>query len=195
MIRVGLTGGIGSGKSTVAAIFQVLGIPVYYADEETKKLMNEDPRLRTEITRHFGDKAYSNKGLDRAFLATVVFNNREKLDLLNSLTHPITIQHAADWMKKQTTPYVIKEAALIFESGSAENLDYIIGVSAPFELRIQRVMKRDRTTRAEIEKRMSRQLDEKIKMMLCDTVINNNEKELVIPQVLSIHEKLSRGLV
>jgi dephospho-CoA kinase len=194
MIRVGLTGGIGSGKSTVAAIFQILSIPVYYADVETKKLMNEDPQLRTNITRHFGANAYINDKLNRAFIASIVFNNREKLELLNSLTHPVTIQHAADWMKIQATPYVIKEAALIFESGSAENLDYIIGVSAPLELRIQRAMKRDQATRTEIEKRISRQMDEKIKMMLCDTVIINDEKELVIPQVLSLHERLKKGL-
>lgn len=190
MIRVGLTGGIGSGKSTVARVFEVLGIPVYYADEATRQLMNTDEALKKEIIKHFGEESYSNGRLNRPYIASIVFNDKEKLDLLNALTHPATIRHANDWMQQQTTPYVIKEAALIFESGSAENLDYVIGVSAPKPLRIQRVMERDQISAEEVQKRMDRQLSEDMKMKLCDFVLVNNEQELLTPQVLALHEQL-----
>lgn len=122
MIRVGLTGGIGSGKSTVARVFEVLGIPVYYADEATRQLMNTDEALKKEIINNFGEESYSNGQLNRPYIASIVFNDKEKLELLNALTHPATIRHANDWMQQQTTPYVIKEAALIFESGSRERI-------------------------------------------------------------------------
>ncbi len=190
MIRIGLTGGIGSGKSTVARVFEVLGIPVYYADEATRQLMNTDAALKKEIISNFGEESYSNGQLNRPYIASIVFNNKEKLELLNALTHPATIRHANDWMQQQTTPYVIKEAALIFESGSAENLDYVIGVSAPKPLRIQRVMERDHISAEEVQKRMSRQLSEDMKMKLCDFVLVNNEQELLTPQVLALHEQL-----
>ena len=190
MLRVGLTGGIGSGKTIVAQIFEVLGIPVYYADLETKRIMNENKILRKQLLEHFGEQTFVNDKLNRPYLASIVFNNPEKLDLLNALTHPLTIQHATEWMQTQTTNYVIKEAALIFESGSAENLDYVIGVSAPRALRIQRVMNRDGITRDEVVKRINRQIDETIKMKLCDFVIINDEQQLLVPQVLGIHEKL-----
>lgn len=190
MIRVGLTGGIGSGKSTVARVFEVLGIPVYYADEATRQLMNTDEALKKEIISNFGEESYSNGQLNRPFIASIVFSNKEKLDLLNAITHPATIRHANEWMQKQTAPYVIKEAALIFESGSAENLDYVIGVSAPKPLRIRRVMERDGISSEEVQKRMSRQLSEDMKMKLCDFILINNELELLTPQVLALHEQL-----
>src|SRR5688572_30186051 len=129
MLRIGLTGGIGSGKSTVAKVFEVLGIPVYYADEAAKRIMNEDEQLMQLIMQHFGAAAYKNNQLDRQYLASQVFDNKEKLELLNSLVHPATIRDGDEWMRKQTTPYAIKEAALIFESGTQDQLDYIIGVS------------------------------------------------------------------
>ena len=131
MFRVGLTGGIGSGKSTVAHVFEILGIPVYYADKEAKRLMNEDPDIRKQVIAHFGEEAYADNILNRRFLAEIVFKDKEKLRLLNSLVHPVTIAKAEEWMQKHNTPYVIKEAALIFESGSQEGLDFVIGVSAP----------------------------------------------------------------
>lgn len=190
MIRVGLTGGIGSGKSTVARVFEVLGIPVYYADEATRQLMNTDEALKKEIINHFGEESYSNGQLNRPYIASIVFNNKEKLELLNALTHPATIRHANEWMQQQTTPYVIKEAALIFESGSAENLDYVIGVSAPKNIRIKRVMERDHISAEEVQKRMDRQLSEDMKMKLCDFVLVNNDTDLLTPQVLALHEQL-----
>ncbi|CAN5230536.1 dephospho-CoA kinase [soil metagenome] len=189
MLKIGLTGGIGSGKSTVAGIFSVLSIPILYADEVSKKLMNEDAGLISSIKKHFGDECYINGTLNREFLAKKVFNDNTQLQLLNSLVHPATIQYAEEWMKLQTTPYVIKEAALIFESGSQKNLDFVIGVKAPLELRIKRAMHRDGLTKEQILARMDKQLDEDAKMNLCDFVIVNDEHSLVIPQVLALHQK------
>lgn len=191
MLKVGLTGGIGSGKSTVAKIFEVLGIPVYYADDAAKRLMNEDKELKAAITRHFGNESYINDQLNRSYLASVVFNNEEKLALLNSLTHPATILDASRWMQKQHSPYIIKEAALIFESGSNEQLDYVIGVYAPAPLRIRRTMDRDHITQEEVLKRISRQMNEEEKMKRCDFIIINDEQQMLIPQVLAIHERLT----
>ena len=192
MLRVGLTGGIGSGKSTVARIFEVLGIPVYYADAATRRLMNEDEELKNQIRKHFGNESYINGELNRKHIASIAFADKEKIELLNSLTHPATIRDAESWMEKQHAPYIIKEAALIFESGSAEQLDRVIGVYAPLPLRIQRTIQRDNTTREEVLKRMSRQIDENIKMKLCDDILVNNEIEPIIPQVIALHEKISR---
>jgi dephospho-CoA kinase len=189
-LRIGLTGGIGSGKTTVARIFQVLGVPVYYADQEAKRLMNEDELLKQQIIGHFGKEAYKDGRLDNKYLAAIVFKDRSKLDILNSIVHPATIRDGEEWMKRQTTPYAIKEAALIFESHSQEYLDYVIGVSAPEPLRIHRSMKRDGITREEVLARMSKQIQEVIKMRLCDFIIYNDEQQLVIPQVLQLHEKL-----
>lgn len=190
MLKIGLTGGIGSGKSTVARIFEVLGIPVYYADEAAKRLMNENEYLRNEIRREFGEEAYTNGKLNRAFVSSRVFNDKEKLHQLNALVHPVTIRDAEEWMEHQKTSYIIKEAALIFESGSAQKLDYVIGIYAPQILRIQRVMLRDNITRQEVIERMKNQIDEDIKMKLCDFVITNDEKDLVIPQIIEVHRKL-----
>lgn len=189
-LRIGLTGGIGSGKSTVAKVFEVLGIPVYYADEAARRLMNEDEWLRQQIMQHFGPSSYKNNQLDRTYIASQVFNDREKLALMNSLVHPATIRDAAQWMQQQTTPYAIKEAAIIFESGTQDQHDYIIGVSAPASLRIFRAMKRDGSTRDQVLSRMSKQIQESIKMRLCDFVIYNDEQQPVIAQVIALHEKL-----
>jgi dephospho-CoA kinase len=192
MLRIGLTGGIGSGKTTVAKIFELLGVPVYYADEASKRLYHTDPDLMRNIKKHFGEDVYTNEQLNRSRLASIVFNNPAKLELLNQLVHPLTILDAENWMKTQTTPYVIKEAALLFETGSASGLDYIIGVNAPLHQRIKRVMDRDGATREEVLNRLNRQISEDIKMKLCDFLITNNEQELLIPQVLELHEKLTQ---
>ena len=187
MLKIGLTGGIGSGKSTVAKIFELLSIPVYYADEASKRLYHTDKNLIAQIKKHFGEDVYTSEQLNRSKLAAIVFNDPQKLELLNQLVHPPTLRDAEEWMKKQTAPYVVKEAALLFESGSSAGLDFIIGVKAPTALRVKRVMDRDHLTRDEILSRADRQIDENIKLMLCDFIINNNEQELVIPQVLELH--------
>jgi dephospho-CoA kinase len=189
-LRIGLTGGIGSGKSTVAKVFEVLGIPVYYADEAAKRIMNEDAVLKQQIIEQFGATSYKNNKLDRSYIASMVFNNKEKLELLNSLVHPATIRDAEQWMQQQTAPYALKEAALIFESGSQDQLDYVIGVSTPAPLRILRAMKRDGSTREQVLARMGKQIQEEIKMRLCDFIIYNDEQQAVIPQVLALHETL-----
>lgn len=189
MLKIGLTGGIGSGKSTVAAIFQVLNIPVYYSDKVSKKLMTENEELKSSVIKHFGADVYASDVLNRKYLAEQVFSDERKIKLLNSLVHPVIIKDAADWMKGQSAPYAIKEAALIFESGSDEFLDYVIGVRAPKELRVQRAMDRDGITEQELQARMNKQMDEDEKLRLCDFVIVNDEQQLVIPQVLALHEK------
>jgi len=191
MLRIGLTGGIGSGKSTVAKIFEVLGIPVYYADDAAKRLMNEDENLKEQITHHFGSDSYIDGKLNRSFIAKMVFNHKEKLELLNSLTHPAVMHDSEKWIAAQTTPYAIREAALIFESGIYKHLDYVIGVSSPEELRIERTMKRDNVSREEVLKRMKSQMDENKKINLCDFVIYNNEEQFIMPQVLALHRKWS----
>lgn len=189
MIKVGLTGGIGSGKTTVARVFETLGIPVYYADDKAKHLMNTNPELKASIILHFGNDTYKDGELDRKHLASIVFNNKEKLELLNSLTHPVTIRDAEEWINHQTTPYIIKEAALLFESGAAERLDFVIGVYAPQHIRVKRVMARDNLPVEDVMKRITRQIDEEMKMKLCNFVITNNDKQLVIPQVLDLDKK------
>lgn len=192
MLKIGLTGGIGSGKSTVARIFDVLQIPVYYADVAAKKLMAENAELKASIIEAFGADAYLNGNLNREYIAGQVFNNDKKIALLNSLVHPAAIKDAEAWMQNQKAPYVIKEAALIFESGSDKNLDYVIGVRSPLALRIQRAMDRDNISAEEVRARMEKQMDEDVKLRLCHYVIVNDEQEMLIPQVLALHETFLR---
>jgi dephospho-CoA kinase len=190
MLKVGITGGIGSGKTTVARVFEVLGIPVYYADKETRRLMDADPEIRKQIISAFGQESYTAEGLNRKYIAQIVFNQPKQLERLNSITHPVSIQDAAEWSARQSSPYTLKEAALIFESGSASQLDFVIGVYAPEPLRIKRVMDRDGLSAPEVKARIARQIDETIKMKLCDAVIRNDDQEMVIPQVLDLHQLL-----
>jgi dephospho-CoA kinase len=190
MYRAGITGGIGSGKSIVANLFSLMGVPVYNADTSAKRLMQDDPEIKKQIRDLFGNEAYQNGQLNTSFLSGAVFPNPEKLEQLNKIVHPATIKDANDWFEKQNAPYTIKEAALLFESGSSKDLDFIIGVSAPSALRIKRVMDRNKITAEEVKKRMKNQIDEPIKMRLCDHVIHNDDLHLVIPQVLSLHQQL-----
>ncbi len=193
MLRIGLTGGIGSGKSTVAGIFNVLGIPVYSSDDAAKRLMNEDEELKENIIRYFGEQSYTDGMLNRKYLAAQVFNERAKIELLNSLVHPATIKDASAWMEIQTAPYIIKEAALIFESGTDKFLDAVIGVKSPLSLRIERTMKRNHVSAADVEARIKLQMDEDEKMSLCDYIIVNDEQEMLVPQVLLLHERFLKG--
>ncbi|HEX6334536.1 MAG TPA: dephospho-CoA kinase [Flavisolibacter sp.] len=190
MLKIGLTGGIGSGKTTVAKIFELLRVPVYNADAASRELYHTDKELKAAMIHNFGADIYEHGRINRARLAELVFHDPEKTELLNSLVHPPTIRHAEAWMNRQQAPYVIKEAALIFESGSSAGLDYVIGVEAPLPLRIQRIMERDGATREAVLHRMDRQIDEVVKMKLCDFIIRNDEQHLVIPQVIALHEHL-----
>lgn len=189
MLRIGLTGGLGSGKTTVAAIFEALNVPVYYADEASKRLLNENEQIKEAVIKEFGAESYIAGKPDRRFLAGIVFNNEEKRKLLNSILHPATIADANQWMQKQTAPYVIKEAALIFESGSNQLLDYVIGVKAPLSLRLQRVIQRDASNEKDVMARMNSQMNEEEKLSQCDFIIDNDEEHMVIPQVLSLHHQ------
>lgn len=190
ILKVGLTGGIGSGKTTVAKIFETFGIPVYYADDAAKRIMNENETLRAGIIDLFGAESYEGNQLNRPFVASRVFNDEQQLLALNALVHPLTIEDAEKWMGQQTAPYIIKEAALVFESDVWKHLDKVIGVSAPHELRLQRTMQRDKITSEAVEARMAKQMIEEEKMKRCDYVIYNNEEQLLIPQVIALHEKL-----
>jgi dephospho-CoA kinase len=190
MLKIGLTGGIGSGKTTVAQIFEVLAIPVYYADQAAKDLMNHDPELKKQIISAFGSEVYKKGKLDRGYLGTMVFADAEKLALLNSFVHPATLRHATEWMKNQQTAYAIKEAALIFEAGLEKFFDYIIGVTAPESLRVKRVIERDQVTEENVMLRMQQQMDEKEKISRCDFVIVNDGVQPLLPQVLHIHKTL-----
>jgi len=190
-VLIGLTGGIGAGKTTVAAVFKTLGIPVFNADEVAKGLMQTSPVIKEQLINTFGKQVYAANGiLDKTYLAGIVFKDKYQLELLNAIVHPITIQAAKDWAAKQSAPYVIKEAALIFESAAADGLTAVIGVSAPLNLRIQRVMERDACSKIEVEQRMRHQISDSIKLKLCDWVIQNNEQDLVLPQVLKVHEAI-----
>ena len=193
MLKIGLTGGIGSGKTTVAKLFELLNIPVYYADEASKRLYQTSDELKTSLKKHFGEDIYSGNELNRQKLAEIVFSDRARLELLNQLVHPPTIRDAREWIARQKAPYIIKEAALLFESGSYQDLDMIIGVYAPPELRIKRVMERDSATREQVLDRMNKQMPEEEKMKRCDFIINNDEVQMVIPQVLELNARFLKG--
>lgn len=188
MLKIGITGGIGSGKSTVSGIFKVLGIPVFDADANAKLMMETDKGLQAAIQSLFGAEAYINGMLNRKLIADIVFKDATQLEKLNAVVHPAVIKAGDEWAAKQNSLYVIKEAALFFESGSAAGMDYIIGVYAPKHIRINRVMLRDGISREEVMNRMNRQIQEEVKMRLCDYVIVNDDQQLLIPQVLKLHD-------
>jgi len=190
MLRIGLTGGIGSGKSTVAEIFRILGVPVYNADTAARRLMETNAELKTALIREFGEQAYIGSSLNRKFIASIVFNDASRLETLNAITHPVVINDATLWMQQQHAPYIVKEAALMFESASAAGLDLIIGVFAPEFIRIRRVMERDHVSREEVQARIGKQISESLKMKLCDQVLVNDDQQLLIPQVVRLHKTL-----
>jgi dephospho-CoA kinase len=190
MLRIGVTGGIGSGKTTVTRIFQSLGIPIYSSDIEAKRLMRDDPKIRSQIIQQFGSGSYSGELPNTSHLASIVFQDPAALEKLNRIIHPATLADARNWMESQQAPYAIKESALLFETGAAEGLDRIIGVYAPRSLRIQRVMQREPIDRESVIARMNHQLDEEMKRKLCDEVIVNDEQQPLLDQVLALHAKL-----
>jgi len=190
MLKVGITGGIGSGKSWISRVFTVLGVPVLDADATAKYLMEQDPRLQQALTEAFGQEIYQNGRLNRPFLSSLVFDNADQLARLNNLVHPAVRQYSREWMAQLTTPYCLKEAALFFESGSEADMDRMIGVYAPKVLRLQRAVQRDRATAEAVLKRMDSQMEEEEKMARCDYIIHNNETDSVIQQVLRLHQQL-----
>jgi dephospho-CoA kinase len=194
MLKVGLTGGIGSGKTTVGALFEVLGAPVFYADDAARRIMDEDAGVRAALVSRFGETLYIDDVLDRKTLAGHVFNNPGALADLNAIVHPAAIAASLRWMEAQPAAYVIKEAAIFFETGSERTMDLMIGVTAPEATRIGRVIKRSGLTEAEIRVRMVRQMNDAEKMSRCDYVINNGEGDALIPQVLRIDAALRERL-
>ncbi|MFN8152754.1 MAG: dephospho-CoA kinase [Bacteroidia bacterium] len=194
MKTVGITGGIGSGKSIVCRFFTLLGVPVYDADSAARRLMDADPNVKENVTALFGNKAYLSDGtLNRKEIAARVFSDPAQLEKLNGVVHPAVARDFHQWKQQQPPkqPYVLREAAILFESGSWKDCDNIILVDAPEEIRIQRVMQRDHRSTAEIRNIISRQWTSEKKRNQSDYVIENNEHHLVIPQILAIHRSLT----
>ena len=191
MLKIGITGGIGSGKTTVAKVFELLDIPVFYADDMAKKLMVEDQVLMQQIKTEFGEEAYfSDLTLNRKYISNLVFNNSNQLEKLNSFVHPAVFRAFDVWYSQQNAPYVLKEAALLFETNSYKQNHFNILVSCPLLLRIERVMKRDLVTKEQVLERIAAQLPEETKQALADFQVQNNEQEFIITQGLKIHEAL-----
>lgn len=190
MITVALTGGIGSGKTTVAKAFASLGIPIYIADDEAKALMNRSKIIKRKLIKLFGEEAYIEGKLNRPFLANAIFNDKSMLEQMNAIVHPKVGSHFNKWKAKQKSPYVIKEAAIIFENGSFKNYDYIIAVVAPKSLRIERVLNRDNTTKEKILAIMKNQWDDREKIRHSHFVIQNKTLKSTQSQVQEIHNKL-----
>lgn len=191
---IGLTGGIGSGKSTVARMFESLGIPIYYADREAKDLMISSESLRAGIIDLLGEEAYINNVLNRAYIAEIVFNNKDKLQSLNELVHPEVQKHFEIWVKNKDAPYVIQENALIFEKNQQDRYDQVVLVVADENTRIQRVMKRDDSSKDQVLERISNQLSDKEKIRFANFVINNDSLIETKNQVEMIHKKLSESI-
>lgn len=194
MLLVGLTGGIGSGKTTVARVFRILGVPVFEADIEGRRLLREDQGVIHAVTDRFGPEVLRNGGVDRAVLAAKVFSDRSALADLNSIIHPVVRAGFRRWASAQNSAFVIMEAAVMAESGSYKIMDRVVLVSAPEDLRIRRVMARDGVEEAHVRARMDNQADEAERMAIAQHVIHNDDKRLVIPQVLGVHAELLNPL-
>jgi len=191
---VGLTGGIGSGKSTIAKEFATLGISVFNSDEQAKVLIANNAQVKKRIIAAFGEEAYQNGEYNRTYIAQIVFNNSEKLTILNGIVHPALAEYFKQWTKKQTSSYVLKEAAILFESGNYKDCDYIITVTAPEEVRIARVMARDHCTEAQVRARMAQQWSDAQRIALSNAVIENIDLESAKEQVKRIHFQLCQSL-
>jgi len=192
MLIIGLTGGIGSGKSMIAHIFTSLGVPVYFADDEAKKLLLEEG-IKKEIVSALGADVLDQNGeVDRRKTAEKVFTDEKLLKKLNAIIHPAVKNHFDAWAKKQNTNYILKEAAILFESGANEGLDEVIAISSPEHLRIKRVMQRDTISEEQVRARMRNQWNDEEKMKRATHIIINDEVQLIMPQILKIHEHLSQ---
>lgn len=194
MIIVGLTGGIGSGKTTVAKLFAEFGIPTYIADEEAKALMNTSSTIKREIRALFGDQAYLDGSLNRPFIANAIFNDKELLKKMNGIVHPRVANHFKKWVKQQNTLYVIKENAILFEHGEEKNCDFTILVTAPETIRISRVIKRDNKTEAQVKAIINNQLPEDVKRQKATYIIENTALDITRTQVLDVHHKLLNAM-
>lgn len=188
MIKVGITGGIGSGKSIVCEVFRQLGIHVYIADTMARALMNTDPKLMQALTLRFGKSLYKNGQLNRELLAGIVFENKEAIRFVNSIVHPAVAQDFEVWSHQFTNePYIIEEAALLFESGAYKMMDKMITVYSPADIRVKRVMERDNATLFQVKQRMENQISDEEKVKRSDFIIANDSRHSILEQVLNLH--------
>lgn len=194
MIKVGLTGGIGSGKSLVARILHAFGVPVYDSDSATKQLYITNPALKSKLIQSFGEQAYYEDGqLNRRFLGNLVFNDKSKLKLINEIVHPFVKLDFEEWLKtKKHKEYVVKEAAVLIESGAYRQVDKIVVVTAPREIRIDRVMKRDKTSKEEVIKRIDNQLSDEKMLSFANYVVVNDGDKALLPQIIRFHNQLQK---
>jgi dephospho-CoA kinase len=187
---VGLTGGIGSGKSEVARLFKILGAATYAADETSKFLLDHNSALKNKLIDAFGNQVYQNSKLNRKFFASLIFQNNNSIALANSIIHPFVFKDFENWIQNQPNcKYIVMEAAILFESRANDHLNKIITVYSPAEVRISRVMKRDNCNREDVLRRMHHQIPDEEKIKLSDFVIYNDEQHMVIPQVLELHRQ------
>ncbi|MFA9390480.1 MAG: dephospho-CoA kinase [Prolixibacteraceae bacterium] len=191
MLKVAITGGIGSGKSVVCRVFEKLGIPVFDADEVAKQLINNNKTIKEKLSELFGSDVYhKNGGIRRKYFAEIIFNDKIALAKVNELIHPAVFSEFNRWAEIQNSPYVIQESAIIFENGHSDRFDKIITVSAPLQLKIERCMLRDGISKEKVLERMKNQLSDAIKVKQSDYVIVNDNKEMILPQIVDIHNRL-----
>lgn len=190
---VGVTGGIGSGKSTVASIFNALGVPVYNSDIRSKELLNTNSELKSRLIEQFGEEIYTSSGIDRKHFAALIFKDKKLLEISNSIIHPYVKKDFEDWVSAQSFTYSIKESAILFETGIYKQLDKIVLVTASEELRIKRVAERDQIPEEVVLERIKNQWEDAKKIPLADFTILNDETELLLPQVLKIHQALLKS--
>jgi dephospho-CoA kinase len=189
-IKIGVTGGIGSGKTTVCRIFNTLGIPVFAADLEARRIMDSDPDIIGKVIEATGKGIYSSGELNRSELASLIFNNSELLEKINSIVHPAVRNCFEEWATNQSAPYVILEAAILLESKWLDSLDRVITVTAPMEERIRRVVLRNNLTREQVMERIRNQSDDEYKISRSDYVIDNSDNKMIIPEILGIHSDI-----
>ena len=189
-LKLGVTGGIGAGKTSVCRVFSVLGIPVFSADTEAREVMDIDTGIILRINTIVGKDLYISGSLDRAELAKLIFNNNRLLEKINLLVHPVVFSRFREWEKKQSAPYVIMEAAILFESGASKVVDRIVTVVAPIEERVGRVIHRSNFTREQVMERMRNQMSDNERISQSDYTIHNSENDMIIPAVLDIHEDI-----
>jgi dephospho-CoA kinase len=194
VLKLGVTGGIGSGKTSVCRVFSVLGIPVFSADAEAKEVMDIDTGIILRINTIAGKNLYSSGSLDRTELARLIFSNNTLLEKVNSLVHPVVFCRFREWVRKQTAPYVIMEAAILFESGGSKVVDRIVTVVAPIEERVNRVIHRSNLTREQVMERMRNQMSDKDRIAQSDFVIQNSENDMIIPAILKINNDILKTI-
>ncbi len=188
--KLGITGGIGSGKTTVCKVFDVLGIPVFSADREAREIMEKEGVIRSKLNSITGKDLYISGSLNRIELAAIIFNDSAILEKVNSLVHPAVLDYFRKWTMDQIAPYVIMEAAILFESGASEVVDRVATVVTPVEQRMERVIRRNKLSREQVERRIKNQMDDETRIELSDYIIYNSENDMIIPVILKIHDDI-----